>query len=258
MRDRDNDDFDDDIPPLVPPRDEVVSRQKKQRQQEVVRPGQYAEKVRVSTWPVRIMLAALTLALAGGAAYGYNLHQESLSDLDQANRRIADLENRLAVVGDSAEETTENVIERLDFNFSEIDKLWAARNATNRNVQDLTGRVANNETAVEETTQLLEDTNQRLVQVSNLAEDTQSDLGSLESELGDTRDRIASLNSSVDSLQSRTRELMNLRESLAGGEISGGLEDRLTRVEEAVEAIDAYRLQMNQTVMRLQDRIDSL
>ncbi len=257
MRDRDNDDFDD-IPPLVPPRDEVVSRQNKQRQQDVVRPGQYSEKLRVSTWPVRIMLGVLALAMVGGAAYGYNLHQESLRGLDQAQRRISDLENRLAVVGDSTEETTENVIQRLDFNFSEIDKLWAARNATNRDVRDLTGRVANVENTAEENTGLLEQTNQRLVQVSNMAEDTQSDLGSLESELSQAVERVASLNRSVDSLQSTTRELMNLRDSLAGGDVSGGLEDRLVRVEEAVEAIDAYRLQMNQTVLRLQDRIDSL
>jgi len=255
---RDKDDFDD-IPPLVPPRDEVVSRHRARNQPDMVNQRQYVEKMKVSTWPVRIVLVLLILAMGAGASYAYNVHQELLASLDYSERRILDLENRLALVGDSTEETAGNILDRVDFNFSEIDKLWAARNVTNRNLQDLTGRVALVETAAEENTTTLVDTNQRVVQSTNLVEETRRELNGLRGELSQTNDRIATLNNSVQAVQGRTQELMALRDSVGGNEsVSGGLNDRLVRVEEAVEAIDAYRMQMNQAVLRLQERIDAI
>ncbi len=258
MRDRDNDDFDD-IPSIRMSRDEVVSRQRSRGQPDIVKQNEYIEKVRVSTWPVRIMLAAIVLIMGAGGAFAYNQHQQTLATLEHAQRLIADLENRLALVGDTTEETAGNLLERVDFNFSEIDKLWAARNATNRNVQDLTGRVSLVETAAEENATALADTNQRLVQSTSLVEDTRRDVNTLRADMEQNTSRLATLNSSVQQLQGRTQELMALRESLDGNEtVSGGLTERLVRVEEAVEAIDAYRLQMNQTVFRLQQNIEAV
>lgn len=258
MSNNDNDEFDD-APPIVPPRDEVASRQRGREQPDLVRPGQYAEKVKVSTWPVRIMLGLLLLAVAGGGGLGYWLHQQTLADLEQASSRIADLENRLASVGDSTEETTANILERLDMHFSEIDKLWAARNATDEDVEDLTGRVANVETSVEENQTTIEETNQRLVQSTNLVEETRQDLDSVRNELESTTEQVSSLAGSVRNLQTTSEELMDLTESMGSGEAaSEGLSERVTRIEEAIEAIDSYRLQMNQTVRRLQDRIEEL
>lgn len=258
---RDTDEFDD-IPPMVPPRDELVSRQRERGQPDLVNHGRYADRVVVSSWPMRIALIVLAVALLGGGVMAYMVQQENMADLQQANNRIADLENRLASVGDSAEETTTNILERLDFNFSEIDKLWAARNATNSDVDDLTGRVANIQTATEENTTMLEETNQRLVQTTNLVEDNRQSLNTLRDEVERDVQRMASVQETINSLQTRTRELMSLRdtlESLEGaGEATGGLNERLTRVEEAVEAIDAYRLQMNQTILRLQESIEAL
>ena len=107
------------IPPMIPDRDEVEGRQQARRQQgqDIVTPRYYTEKVKVSTWPVRLMLTLLTLAVIGvgaGGYFGYQLYRE---DLRQADLRITDLESRLALVGDSTEESSLNIIERLDFNF---------------------------------------------------------------------------------------------------------------------------------------------
>lgn len=258
---RDADEFDD-IPPMVPPRDELDSRQRERGQPDLVNHGRYADRVVVSSWPMRIALAVLAAVLLGGGVMAYMTQQENLAQLEQASRRIADLENRLSSVGNSAEETTANIIERLDFNFSEIDKLWAARNATNSDLADLTGRVANIQTATEENTTMLEETNQRLVRTTNLVEDNRDSLNTLRNEVERDVQRMASLQETVNSLQNRIRELMSLRESLATLEnaegATGGLNDRLARLEEAVEAIDAYRLQMNQTILRLQQNIEAL
>lgn len=255
---RDNDDLGD-IPSMVPSRDEVVSRQHARGQPDLVKPVSYAEVVKVSTWPVRIMLTLLTLAIGAGAALAYTVYEENLRRLDQANRRIMDLENRLAMVGDSAEETALNIVERVDFNFSEIDKLWAARNVTNRNVTDLTGRVAITETRSQENLTAIEETNQRLVQATNMVEDARRDVAALRNEGEQTSQRLTRLDGQVQNLQGVAQELVNLRATINTTEnVSGGLNDRLRRVEEAVEAIDAYRLQSNQAMQRLQQQIEAV
>jgi len=255
---RDNDDLGD-IPSMVPSRDEVVSRQQARGQPDLVKPVSYAEVVKVSTWPVRIMLVLLTLAIGGGAGLAYTVYEENLRRLDQANRRIMDLENRLAMVGDSAEETALNIVERVDFNFSEIDKLWAARNVTNRNVTDLTGRVAITETRSQENLTAIEETTQRLVQATNMVEDARRDVAALRNEGEQTSQRLTRLDGQVQNLQGVAQELVNLRATINTTEnVSGGLNDRLRRVEEAVEAIDAYRLQSNQAMQRLQQQIEAV
>lgn len=256
---RDNDELGDDIPSMVPDRDEVVSRQKARRQPDLVKPTSYEEIVKVSTWPVRIMLFLLVLAIGGVSYYGYTLHEETLADLSQANNRIADLEGRLALVGNSAEETTGNLIERLDFNFSEIDKLWAARNSTNNDVADLTGRVANVETRSQENQTTIEETNVRLVESTNIAEGARQDIASLRGESEQLAQRLNTLNGQVQNLQGVAQELVNLQATISTAEnASGGLNERLMRVEEAVEAIDAYRLQVNQAMQRLQQQIEGM
>ncbi|PCI81916.1 MAG: hypothetical protein COB20_01260, partial [SAR86 cluster bacterium] len=59
------------IPPIVPDRDDVDTHRSNKRAQgqDIVRPGYYAEKVKVSTWPVRIMLMLIVFTM-GGAGYG--------------------------------------------------------------------------------------------------------------------------------------------------------------------------------------------
>ena len=254
---RDNDDFDN-IPSMVPSRDDVNSRQQARQQPDLVKPVSYAELVKVSTWPVRIMLALLTVSLGGAVYYGYELHQQTLLQLEQSNSRISDLEGRLALVGDSAEETMGNIIERVDFNFSEIDKLWAARNATNTSVTDLTGRVAIVENRSQENLTAIEETNVRLVQSTNLIEDTRRDVATLRTGAEQLTTQLATLNTQVQGLRTVGQDLANLRAEISTAETtSGGLSDRLIRVEEAVEAIDTFRMQMNQTVLRLQQQIEA-
>jgi len=208
---------------------------------------------------VRVMIGLLTVAILAGAGLAYTVYEENLRRLDQANARIMDLEDRLSMVGDSAEETTGNIIERVDFNFSEIDKLWAARNATNANVTDLTGRVAITETRSQENLTLVEETNQRLLQATNLVEENRRGVAELRQASERLAANVDTMNNSLQEVRGVAQEVVNLRAEISTAEgASGGLNDRLMRVEEAVEAIDAYRLQVNQTVLRLQQQIEDM
>ncbi|MCB1664252.1 MAG: hypothetical protein KDI28_00610 [Pseudomonadales bacterium] len=255
---KDNDDLLD-IPSMIPARDEVVQHQTKRRQGDIAKPVNYGEIVKVSTWPVRIMLGLLTLAIGAGAYLGYTVYQQNLDALLQANRRIEDLENRLALVGNSAEETTANVIERLDFNFSEIDKLWAARNATNGNVNEVTGRVAVLEDASKDQAETADTLAQMINRNTTQMQAGLEQVNALKATLEQANQNIARLNTGLQSVQTVAQDMANIRASLTNGDNTlVGLQDRMANIEEAVESIDAYRLQVNQTILRLQETIETL
>ena len=111
------------FPHIVPDRDDVDTHRSNKRAQgqDIVRPGYYAEKVKVSTWPVRIMLTLIVFAMGGAGYAAYLGYGEYLNDWERAELRIADLERRLALAGESTEESAFNMFYRRDFNFSEID-----------------------------------------------------------------------------------------------------------------------------------------
>jgi chromosome segregation ATPase len=255
---RDNDDLHD-IPSMIPARDEVVQHQSKRKQPDIVPAVRYGEVVKVSTWPVRISLMLLTVAFIAAGWLGYQVYAENLRALEQASRRIGDLENRLALVGDSAEETTANVIERIEFNFSEIDKLWAARNATNTSVNELTGRVAVLADASQGHTETTETLAQMINRNTTQVQEGLSAVNQMRGELDQATQSIATINAGLQRVQSIAQDMANIRASLNDGDSTlVGLQDRLMNLEEAVESIDAYRLQVNQALNRLQQNIETV
>ena len=133
------------IPPMIPDADEVDAYRsnKKSQSQDIVRPSYHNQKVKVSTWPVRFLLTLITLTLlaAGYGAY-YAYEEIYLVNMRQAELRIGDLESRLAMAGDSAEESSLNMMDTMNFNFSEIDKLWAARRVINTSLETLQSELA--------------------------------------------------------------------------------------------------------------------
>ena len=133
-----------DIPPMVPERDDVDTHlsNKKAQSQEIVRPNYYTQKVKVSTWPVRIMLAILTLVVGAGsygAYYFYGIYQ---SELRQANLRISDLEMALALAGESAEESDNDLMENINRTIEQYDLLWANWRNNNAQFDDIQGEIA--------------------------------------------------------------------------------------------------------------------
>ncbi|MEX2129912.1 MAG: hypothetical protein WD772_00375 [Pseudohongiellaceae bacterium] len=258
---RENDELTD-IPSIVPSRDDVdTHRQNRKGQaQEIVRPGHYTERVKVSTWPVRIMLGLLSLAVmaGGGGAYYFlnNLYQE---DLLQADLRISDLERRLALVGNSSEETALNIQETLDFHFSEIDKLWATRNSINSTISDVRSEIARvalvNEGQDEAAANLSKQLSDTGIQIS--ASETR--LNTLVNEFDQVNRSLTALNSSVANLQALESDMQAIRATLNSGDSTVvGLIGRLEYMEESLESINAHRLQINESLFRLQENIEAV
>lgn len=249
------------IPPLVPDRDDVASHLSNKRagSQDIVRSRYATEKVKVSTWPVRIMLTLIVLTL-GGAGYGaYYVFGEYQNDLHQADLRISDLERRLALVGDSAEESTLNIIERLDFNFSEIDKLWAARRAINTGMEDVQSQIAKLvivNTGQDESVATL---SQQVAAGSQTTMANETRLNALNAELTGLNQSVAGLNASIQELNQLRGDIQSVQQALNSGDSTVlGLVGRVEYMEESMESVNAHRLQVNESLFRLQENIETL
>lgn len=257
---RDQDDLTD-IPSLVPTRDELVSHQRTRRgqTQEIVPPGRYGEVHKVSTWPVRIMLTLLAIAAlggAGGAWYFYGLYTDQLQNTEQ---RIHDLEQRLLLAGDSVEASTSELSETLEFHFSEIDKLWAARNALREQVNDVNSQIAKLNLANEGQNETMAQNSQLIANNSDALNANATRLNTLSNELAQVRQSVQELDESMRSLDTLRASMQSVQETLNSGDSTvGGLMSRVEFVEQSLESINAHRLQINETLLRLQEQLQDI
>lgn len=257
---RENDDLGK-IPPIVPDRDDVDTHRSNKRAQgrDIVRSGYKAEQVKVSSWPVRIVLTLIVLVM-GASGYGaYLLYQENLDVLQQAELRITDLERRLSLAGDSAEESTLNLIDRMDFNFSEIDKLWAARRVINGTLEDLQSEIAKIGLVNSGQDETVAANSQQIADGKQTVLAAEAKINGLNSDVAALTASVNGLNASVQELDALRSDLSTIRESLNSGDSTLlGLAGRLQYVEESMESVNAHRLQINESLFRLQENIEAL
>ena len=250
-----------DIPPLVPERDDVASHlsDKRAQNQEIVRPNYYTEKVRVSSWPVRIMLTILTLVAAGGSYAGYYFYDKYQTDLRQANLRIGDLEVALALAGESAEESDNDLMENINRTIEQYDLLWANWRANNKQFDDIAGEISRLKITNEGQDETTESNSKAiaLVNESMLSSDTQ--ITSLTNNYNQLMGSFSSLNASVDELGTLRGDLESIRQALNSGDSTVlGLAGRVEYIEESMESVNAHRLQINESLFRLQENIEAL
>lgn len=250
-----------DIPPLVPTRDQVDSHlsNRKSQQQEIVNPGYRAPTVKVSTWPVRILLTLIVLTLGAAGYGGYILYGEYESDQRQAELRISDLERRLSMAGESTEESVLNMIERMDFNFSEIDKLWAARRVINNNIDDVRSELAKLGIANEGQDEATANNSQLIAATEAKLLANETTVNSLSTSMGDITQSLAELDAGMAELMGLQSDIESIRVAMNSGDSNLlGLAGRLEFVEQSMESVNAHRLQINETLFRLQENLESL
>jgi chromosome segregation ATPase len=255
---RDYDDFS-----IVPERDELVTHRKKKRGNSMSSGGG-GNQVAVATGAsagLKFLLAVLVLGMlgsAGGAYYFYGQGQEIQIALDRSSDRIVQLENRLNLVDESAEQSSMGLLERVDFNFSEIDKLWAARNVLrsdiagiNSTLENQAGNLTEIETVVANQASMI---NQ---QAANLDQNDQL-VATIRNQINNLNSNVAALNNLNinQQLSSITGDLDTLKSSL---QLEGsGLENRVNINEQDIESINLYRLSLNQTLNAIQQSLNEL
>ena len=151
------------------------------------------------------------------------------------------------------------MIERMDFNFSEIDKLWAARRVINGNIDELKGEAARIRLTNEGQDETIAQNASRVAASVESLIAVESRINSLANELASVTTALGQLNAQVDELGELRGDLVAIQASLNSGDSTVlGLAGRLEYVEQSMESVNAYRLQVNDSLYRLQQNVESL
>ncbi|MFL2840299.1 MAG: hypothetical protein ACJ0BT_00430 [Pseudohongiellaceae bacterium] len=254
---RDYDDFS-----IVPERDEVVTHRKKKRGNSMSSGGgNQTTELAGKSGLLKFLFSVLFLGLCasgGGAYYFYEQGLLNQTALDRSNMRLLQLENRLNLVDESVEQSSMGLLERVDFNFSEIDKLWAARNVlrvdvggSNNALERQAGNIAEIETVVANQAGMINQQATNLDQSEQIIETIRNQVNSLNTSISG----LTSLNIN-EQLISITGDLDTLKSAMAFED--SGLGNRVNINEQDIESINLYRLSLNQTINSIQKSLNEL
>ena len=257
-----NDDRDlNDIPPMIPEKDDVASHviNKKAQNQEIVRPNYYTKKVKVSSWPVRVMLSLLTLTVVGGGYVAYYFYGNYQTDLRQSGLRISDLEVALALAGESAEESDNDLMEDINRTIEQYDLLWANWRANNKQFDDIQGEISRLKMANERQDESAAATSQAIAVVNESIISSDTQINVLKENYGQLIQSVNDLDDNLGELGTMRGDLESIRQALNSGDSTVlGLAGRVEYIEQSLESVNAHRLQINESLFRLQENIEAL
>ena len=168
-----------------------------------------------------LVVSAIVLATFSWTYFGISSQQDNLVKI---NNRLISLEENIQLSSDSSEESIETLLADLKIVNREIRKLWDLSNK--RNKKDISILTEQNKVISDE-----------IFEVQNSSASNTESLEEIDASLKNIKARLAKLSSFE--LNSNT------------------FAERLAELEEAIEAVDAYRKQTNQTIADLQDQLSS-
>lgn len=202
---------------------------------------------------INLIMAVLVAGLMVGGWFIANQHQllkDEQAALVSASERIAVLEDRLRVTDEAMTETGQDTQQKLGFWETEIRKLWAVTNDRNRKW------IKDNESGIGRL-------QKSLGAVESGMRDLNGAVGRHDTAFAQQQaiiDQLASVDLQIQQLVNSQRDLMDqvnaARQAVAG--VQSGLAGRVADNEQAVTAIDAYRLQLNNRLAGLERRLDGL
>ncbi|MCZ6890820.1 MAG: hypothetical protein O7H39_20195 [Gammaproteobacteria bacterium] len=200
---------------------------------------------------INFVVAVLIAGLAVAGWFIANQQQvlaATQNTLGEANTRLLRLEKRLRVTDETMSESGADTNEQFTLWESEIRKLWDITNKRNKKW------IEANQTAVGKHTAAIASTESTLRTLKS-AVDRNSGAFTQQQAIVD---QITLLDLQVRELMNQRRDLIdkvNTSNQIASG-LKAGLEARVRENEQAIAAIDAYRLQVNARLSEMQRRID--
>lgn len=226
-------------------------------------------QVMIQKQPSSLLWLAFFIALLASSACGYLFWQFNGAQqvIAQQQGRLAELENKFLLSDDESTQSltvlTANV-KNLDKNvtlaMSEVDKLWATRNA---NLDKLAAAKAEVDKRIDATSQkssqAIDGLNKQLKQSLVLVKQSISEQELLSRSL---RERVAEQNQALGSIQSTLKNNSNGAEKLAAvTQNLSQLEQKLAtfsrrtkEYDEAIESFDKFRLITNRDLINLKTR----
>ena len=168
-----------------------------------------------------LIVAGIVLATFAWTFFGISSQQDNLVKL---TNRFLTLAANVQTSSDSSEENIETLLADLKIINREIRKLWDLSNKKNK--KDISVLSEQNKVISDE-----------IFEVQNSSASNTESLEEIDASLKKIKSRLAKLSSFE--LNSNT------------------FAERLVELEEAIEAVDAYRKQTNQTIADLQDQLSS-
>jgi chromosome segregation ATPase len=202
---------------------------------------------------INLMLAVLVAGLVVAGWFIANQHQLLTAEkkaLDSAEGRIALLEERLRMTDETLIDSEKDTEQQIGFWESEIRKLWAISNERNRKW------IKDNEAALAKLTETL-----NAIETSNRELGTA--VGRHEVAFKQQQaiiDQLTSMEISIQQMAATQRDIVDRVNSASQSvaSLNAGLAGRVTENEQAVAAIDAYRVQVNTRLADIERKINSL
>ncbi len=187
--------------------------------------------------PYAMFVAAVGLTLAGFTFWQLSMAQKSLLEADA---RIASLEGKLAMSDDESNASMTAMQAKLKWADSEIRKLWGVSYDNNRKA------IAANKASLAEVKEgfstvdtkiktALESTKTEIQLVNELLEGQQATFGGIEKSNKEQTDKVRELDQKLAKLERLEDEL----------------KQRVATNEEAINAIDAFRRNVNQQLLQI-------
>ncbi len=201
---------------------------------------------------MNLLMAILVVGLAASGWFIATQHQQlskAQSTLAQADHRLSALEERAQMTDQVVTESGSEVQTKLGRWESEVRKLWDANKRDRQMLSDdetklktIDGSIGSLQSIIKDLKSNDSRQDQALTQQTAIAQ------------------QLASVDQQVNQLVAQQRQLSDqvnaVRQSVAG--LESGLTRRVVANEKAIEAIDAYRLQMNARLVELQTRVDGV
>ena len=199
---------------------------------------------------------ALLIGLIGVVVAGFSLwlNWQMSVQLTEATARIQELESRLALSDDESTQSVtalqaslKQALRDIGVNESEIRKLWDTRNVNRKSITDNTNAITAMQKDLGATVAKLEKS------LTTKQQALEASLKTAESKIGGDDSQLDTLKSQMAGLKDVSAQLGNLKSQLATIQ---SLSTRVTSNEEAIEAIDAYRLNINRQLLELQQKVN--
>lgn len=197
--------------------------------------------VRSPLGPIAVFLALAAGAFAGFVFWQLQQTQQALQKttalLTTAEARVTDLEKRLMLSDDESTQSITVLQANIKENTSEIRKLWGVANDRNRKaIAQLEGKVA----ALEKTAGGIDD------KIKTALAEATGELRVL-SELVDAQQAV--INSADKAYKTQSQTLSSITQKVE--QLDTELRRKVSSHEEAIKAIDAFRVQVNRDLIQL-------
>lgn len=202
--------------------------------------------------PFAILLAFAALGLGGFCFWQMVQFQQVTAQAaltQQASEaRIAELEKRLSATGETSEQSLAALQAKLATNSQEITKLWAANNEVKTKLS------ASLEQVIASVTEKLQATSKDADSKSKAAvTEAKAALSDLQSEVKVLQDLVeahqSALGKEEDARKDQSAKIAEIAKKLKA--LDTDLSERMRNNENAIESIDAFRLQVNREILKL-------